>query len=166
MIAEIFRELVAYNHWANMRLYDAALQLPEDVYRRQTGVFFGSLHGTLNHLLVADRVWLKRLTGVGEHPKELNAILYEDRRELARARIAEDERLTATVRSYGDEALQTSFSYQTLSGAPQQQTLRDALLHLFNHSCLSIAAGREPPPLDLLLFQRGLPAPDVGRWLT
>jgi len=50
------------------------------------GVFFGSLHGTLNHLLVADRIWLKRLTGEGEHPDRLNAILFDDLHALARAR--------------------------------------------------------------------------------
>ena len=64
MAIENFRQLAAYNGWANLRLYGAALELAEEAYRRPTGVFFGSLHGTLNHLLVADRVWLKRLTGI------------------------------------------------------------------------------------------------------
>src|ERR1700750_919046 len=73
MAIENFRQLAAYNGWANLRLYGAALELPEEAYRRPTGVFFGSLHGTLNHLLVADRVWLKRLTGTGEHPDRLDA---------------------------------------------------------------------------------------------
>ena len=53
MAIENFRQLAAYNGWANLRLYGAALELPEEAYRRPTGVFFGSLHGTLNHLLVA-----------------------------------------------------------------------------------------------------------------
>ena len=79
MMTGHFRQLAAYNRWANARLYAAALALPEEAYRRPTGVFFGSLHGTLNHLLLTDRVWLKRLTGQGEHPTQLNATLYEDR---------------------------------------------------------------------------------------
>jgi len=62
------RQLAAYNHWANRRLYATALAMPDESYRRPTGVFFGSLHGTLNHLLLTDRIWLKRLTGEGEHP--------------------------------------------------------------------------------------------------
>ena len=76
------------------------------------GVFFGSLHGTLNHLLLTDRLWLKRLTGEGDHPGELNAILYEDRAELTRARIAEDDRLIAVVERYDEAALASLHSYK------------------------------------------------------
>ena len=74
MMTDRFRQLAAYNRWANARLYAAALALSEEAYRRPTGVFFGSLHDTLNHLLLTDRLWLKRLTGQGEHPNKLNAI--------------------------------------------------------------------------------------------
>jgi uncharacterized damage-inducible protein DinB len=59
-----------------------------------------------------------------------------------------------------------------MSGAPQQQVLGDILLHLFNHqthhrghahACCSIVTGKEPPSLDLLQFQRGVPAPELTR---
>src|SRR5882724_10602469 len=105
MSIENFRQLAAYNHWANRRLYAAALDMPEEQYRRRTGVFFGSLHGTLNHLLLTDRVWLKRLTGEGEHPPRLDAILFEDRSELARARMAEDARLERVIGGYSEADL-------------------------------------------------------------
>jgi uncharacterized damage-inducible protein DinB len=86
---EHFKLLAAYNRWANARLYAAALDLSDLSYRLQTGVYFGSLHRTLNHLLLTDMLWLKRLTGEGDHPNELDAILHEDRIELPKARIAE-----------------------------------------------------------------------------
>ncbi len=171
MSIENFRQLAGYNHWANRRLYAAALQLPEERYRAPTGVFFGSLHGTLNHLLLADRVWLKRLTGEGEHPNRLDAILYEDRNELARARMAEDKRLIGIVARYGEADLATQLAYRNMAGTPQQQPLQEVLLHLFNHqthhrgqahACLSILTGTEPPSLDLILFQRGVSAPDLA----
>ena len=73
---EHFKLLAAYNRWANAGLYAAALDLSELSYRLHTGVYFGSLHGTLNHLLLTDRLWLKRLTGEGDLPNDLNAILY------------------------------------------------------------------------------------------
>ena len=167
---ENFQQLAAYNRWANARLYAAALDLSEQAYRLHIGVFFGSLHGTLNHLLLTDRLWLKRLTGDGEHPNELNAILYENRDELARARIAEDNRLIAVVDGYDDAALATLRSYKTTSGMPHSQVLSNILMHLFNHqthhrgqahSCLSILTGADPPVLDLLAFQRGGAAPDL-----
>ena len=97
MSVDRFKQFAAYNKWANARLYAAALDLSEQSYRLQIGVFFGGLHGTLNHLLLTDRLWLKRLTGEGDHPNRLDAILYEDRTELARARIAEDERLVNII---------------------------------------------------------------------
>jgi uncharacterized damage-inducible protein DinB len=167
MAIENFRQLADYNRWANLRLYGAALDMPEAQYRRATGVFFGSLHGTLNHLLLADRIWLKRLTGTGEHPNRLDAILYDNRQDLLRARIAEDARLIDVVRAYAEADLVTAVAYQTTSGKPYNQPLQDILLHLFNHQthhrgqahgCCSIL-GTEPPTLDLLAFQRGMPAP-------
>ena len=100
MSLRIFSQLADYNHWANLRIFAAALEMPEQMYRKPTGVFFGSLHGTLNHLLLADRVWLKRLTGQGEHPNRLDAILYDDRAELADARMREDARLLKLDRGY------------------------------------------------------------------
>jgi uncharacterized damage-inducible protein DinB len=165
-----FRHLAAYNHWANLRLYGAALDMPEELYRRPTGVFFGSLHGTLNHLLLTDRIWLKRLTGRGEHPDRLNAILYDDRQDLVRARMAEDARFNDLVARYSDADLTDAVAYQTTSGKPYSQPLQDILLHLFNHqthhrgqahACCSILTGTEPSSLDLLLFQRGGAAPNL-----
>jgi uncharacterized damage-inducible protein DinB len=171
MSIENFKHLADYNQWANRRLYGAVLAMPDEAYRRRTGVFFGSLHGTLNHLLLTDRVWLKRLTGEGEHPNRLDAILFEDLGDLLRARIAEDARLKGVISSYSEADLGEAVSYQTMSGQPQRQKLQDILLHLFNHqthhrgqahACCSIVTGTEPPSLDLLAFQRGVPAPDLA----
>src|SRR5580698_4653899 len=102
MSIDNFRQLAGYNHWANRTIYAAALAMPEDAYRRTTGVFFGSLHGTLNHLLLTDRVWLKRLTGEGDHPKRLDAILFEDLKDLLRARLAEDARLKRVISGFSE----------------------------------------------------------------
>jgi uncharacterized damage-inducible protein DinB len=172
MSVDQFKQFAAYNKWANARLYAAALDLPELSYRLHIGVFFGGLHGTLNHLLLTDRLWLKRLTGEGDHPNRLDAILYEDRMELARARIAEDERLITVIEKYDEAALRGLHSYRTTSGMPQSQVLGDILSHLFNHqthhrgqahACLSVLTGGEPPSLDLLVFQRGGTAPDLEK---
>ena len=74
-----FRTLARYNRWANRRLYAAAAALHEADYMRKLPSYFGSLHATLNHILVGDRLWFGRFTG---HPdtniKALNQILYAD----------------------------------------------------------------------------------------
>jgi uncharacterized damage-inducible protein DinB len=123
MTIDQFRQLAAYNRWANARLYAAALDLSDQAYRLHIGVFFGSLHGTLNHLLLTDRLWLKRLTGEGDYPNRLDAILYKDRVDLTRARIAEDNRLMAVIDKYDEAALANLHSYRTTSGMPQSQVL-------------------------------------------
>ena len=172
MSIDHFRQLADYNHWANRRIYAAALAMPDEQYRHRTGVFFGSLHGTLNHL-PAHRSGLAEAPDRRRRaPEPLDAILFEDRDDLARARMAEDARLKGVVGGYGEADLAAPVSYQTMSGAPQQQVLGDILLHLFNHqthhrghahACCSIVTGKEPPSLDLLQFQRGVPAPELTR---
>jgi uncharacterized damage-inducible protein DinB len=71
----------------------------------------------------------------------------------------------------GEAALARPVTYHNLSGKPQKQILIDILLHLFNHqthhrghahACLSIVTGAEPPSFDMVQFQRGAPAPDLG----
>ena len=169
-----FLTLGRYNAWANARLYDAALDLPDDAYRRPVGVFFGSLHGTLNHLLVTDLMWLKRLTGQGEAPARVDVILHEDLGALARARIAQDARLLATLAGWDEAGLARVVAYRTSAGVAHEQPVADILAHLFNHqthhrgqahAALSILTGREPPSLDLLQFQRGVAAPDLSKRL-
>ncbi len=166
-----FLSFARYNAWANARLFAAALDLPDALYRQNVGVFFGSLHGTLNHLLVTDRMWLRRLTGEGEAPTRVDVILHEDRHDLARVRIAEDARLLATIVGYDEAALARAVAYRTTSGAAHEQIVADILAHLFNHqthhrgqahAALSILTGAEPPSFDLLQFQRGAPAPDFS----
>ena len=162
MMAQHFTTFAGYNRWANRRLYGAAAALPDADYRADKGAFFGSLHGTLNHLLVADRIWLRRITGQGEAPNRLDAILYDDLSALTAAREAEDERLIDVVAGTDEAALRRELSYKTTSGAPFAQPLAQVLAHLFNHQThhrgqahgILSTLGKDPPPLDLLYFLR------------
>ncbi|MGD9743229.1 MAG: DinB family protein [Dongiaceae bacterium] len=72
----LFEMMAGYNQWANRRIYEAVARLPDADYRADRGAFFGSLHGTLNHLLGTDRIWMRRFTGAGEAPS-LDLILYQ-----------------------------------------------------------------------------------------
>jgi uncharacterized damage-inducible protein DinB len=165
-----FERFASYNRWANARLYEAALALSDSDYRRDVGVFFGSMHGTLNHLLVTDRMWLKRLTGEGEHPDRLDAIMHEDRFRLALARAEEDDRIAKFIASLDEAAIAGMLKYTNSTGRQFEQPCAEILAHWFNHqthhrghahAILSIVTGREPPSLDMVGLQRGLPAPDL-----
>src|SRR5215468_5519967 len=81
-----YTSFAGYNAWANQRLYEAAARLTDAEYRADRGAFFKSMHGTLNHLLTTDRIWMQRFTGAGEAPDRLDAILHERLGELRAAR--------------------------------------------------------------------------------
>lgn len=83
-----YRMFAAYNRWANTQVYAAAAELSDAEFRSDHGAFFGSLHRTLNHLIVADRIWMKRFSGAGEAPTTLDALLFEELDALAAARKA------------------------------------------------------------------------------
>src|SRR5215204_3042142 len=107
-LATHLRAMAAYNRWANRRLY-AAAALPDEDYRRPVGAFFGSLHGTLNHLLVTDRIWMRRFEGTGDAPDKLNAILFERLEDLRAAREREDERIIGHVAGLSAADLDADF---------------------------------------------------------
>lgn len=157
------RTMAAYNAWANRRLYAAAAALPDALYRQPAGAYFGSLEGTLNHLLTTDRIWLRRLTGEGEAPNRLDVILFVQFDALRTAREAEDVRLERYVAKLSAADLNAEFEYSTTSGQLQRQPRWEVLAHLFNHqthhrgqahAILTRVGVAEPPSLDLLIMQR------------
>ena len=105
-----FEQMARYNRWANRRLYDDAATLPDEVRKRPARLFFGSIHGTLNHLLVTDYIWMRRFTDDGPVPQALNQILHDDFAELRAAREREDERILGFVDDPG--GLDRVISYQ------------------------------------------------------
>jgi len=158
-----FRMFAAYNAWANHRIYEAAADLTDEELRRDTGAFFKSVLGTLNHMLAADRIWLKRFTGEGDAPTRLDAILHEDFRKLRAAREAEDARILDWINGMSGEALAGRFSYMTISDMRTiSQRLAPVLAHFFNHQThhrgqvhmALTSLGKESVILDLVAFQR------------
>lgn len=158
-----YRMFAGYNAWANRRLYDAAGTLSDEHYRSDRGAFFKSVHGTLNHLLVTDRIWLQRMTGTGDAPDRLDAILFDALPDLRAAREAEDARLLAYVGGLTAEQLAGVIRYRRVSTPDvYEQPLAPALAHLFNHQthhrgqahCLLTILTGKAPELDLLYYQR------------
>lgn len=158
-----FRMFAAYNQWANGRIYDAAADLDEEEFDRNVGVFFGSMMGTLNHLLAADRIWMKRFTGEGDAPARLDTILHRALPGLRLAREAEDKRIIDWVAGLSDKALSGRFSYMTVSDMRTvSQRLAPTLDHFFNHQthhrgqahAILTVLGKPSLGLDLTMFQR------------
>lgn len=160
---QYFTMMAAYNRWANGILYDAAATLTAEDYMRDTGAFFRSMMGTLNHILVADRIWMSRFTGKGAAPASLDAILHSTLPALRRARETEDNHIIEWIAGLDDEQLEGRFTYMTVVNPRTiSQRLAPALTHLFNHQThhrgqahmiLSVL-GKDPPSLDLIYFHR------------
>jgi uncharacterized damage-inducible protein DinB len=165
MMKQHFSMFALYNRWANERIYEAAAKLDDADYRADLGAFFSSIQGTLNHLLVADRIWMHRFTNEGPLPTRLDEILFENHADLTFARQDEDERIIDYVEELTEGALADSITYRTITKpADITQPLSPALAHFFNHqthhrgqahALLTRIGGRDAAPsLDLILFQR------------
>ncbi len=153
--------MARYNAWLNGRVYEAVSALPEDDYRGDLGLFFGSVHNTLNHLLVVDRLWGGRIEGVDRGVRALDEVLHDDFPSLRAAREAEDERLIALVDGLDDARLTAPVTYARIIGEGTQETRCDhVLMTLANHqthhrgqvSAVLTQAGHGHPPLDLVFF--------------
>jgi len=158
-----YKMFAAYNNWANRTVYQAAADLRPEQLDADSGVFFGSVIGTLNHLLVTDRIWLKRFTGSGEAPDTLDARLFDDLASLAAARETEDQRIISWIDSLSEAQIAAPFHYRSISKPiPVTQKLGPALAHLFNHQThhrghvhASLTGfGKPSICLDMIYFQR------------
>lgn len=164
------RRFARYNRWANRRLYAAAAGLAPERYYERSPSFFGSLHATLNHILVGDSIWLGRFTGaVPVHITALDQILHRDFDSLREAREARDAEILGFCDGLDDTALAGTFSYANMSGKRFTDPLAMALAHFFNHQTHHRGqahdqlshAGIDPPALDMIYFVRE-PGADTG----
>ena len=161
MMQEHLRRMARYNAWANRRLYAACEQLAEDEYHKPRAAFFGSIHGTLNHLLVTDRIWLARIEGGPSPEARLDDRPCPGLADLKSARAAEDARMIDLVDGYAEADLPRPVRYRRVTAPDEMVTpLHVCWLHLFNHQThhrgqvhdqLSQTAVA-PPPLDLIFY--------------
>lgn len=156
-----FPLMARFNEWANQRLYGAVAGLSEEQYRADLGLFFGSVHRTLNHILVVDRVWTRRIDGEPHGITGLDMELHDGFAALGGARAEEDARLIRQVDGIGEERLRRPVRYRRIIGAGEAQTRCDhILITLFNHQthhrgqvhAALTRCGIEPPPLDVVFF--------------
>ena len=132
--------LARYNTWMNGKLYELVATLSDEERKRDRGAFFKSIHGTLNHLLVADRIWLGRFTGVTvpegfmgpDGIRSLDHELYADFEELRRQRALTDGVLSAWVAELTPARLAAPLVFMR-RGQRHEVPLWWTVSHLFNH---------------------------------
>ena len=128
-----FRTLSRYNIWMNDRLYAVAADIPDAERKRDLGAFFGSLHRTLNHIMVGDRIWLSRFRGEASATVSLNATLYEDFEALRAARKELDGKISDYIDTLRPAKLAAPLNYVSGVYGPQSKPLWLLVLHMFNH---------------------------------
>jgi uncharacterized damage-inducible protein DinB len=162
MNSSYFHRFGRYNAWANRRLYEACAALSAPDYRAERPSFFGSIHATLNHILVGDRVWMGRLEGVPSGIERLDQILCDEFADLKAARESEDARILGFVSGLAEETIAGTLRYRNMAGEAQETPLAWTLAHFFNHQThhrgqvhgMLSGTPVAPPPLDLIYFLR------------
>ncbi len=158
------RTMARYNAWQNESFYGAAATLDDAARRQDRGAFFKSIHGTLCHLLWADRMWLSRFAGL---PKP--SVRIQDSGELVAAwedLVAERKTFDTVIAEWASgvapDWLAGDLSW--FSGATQRQMSKPVALlvaHMFNHQthhrgqvhAMLTAAGARPDDTDLMLLE-------------
>jgi uncharacterized damage-inducible protein DinB len=142
---EHIRLMAQYNEWMNAKLYAAAMGLPGEELSADRGAFFGSILGTLNHLVVWDTIWLKRFaTHPAAHaalevirnlptPARLDQPLFADSHGLEQRRKLLDQAISEWARLITEPDLDHTLHYSNSQGAVGERNFFSLVMHFFNH---------------------------------
>lgn len=158
-----FSTLARYNAWATERLLDAVAVLPEDDYRRDVGLFFKSIHGTLNHLLVGEHLlWFVRFAEDVSPRLALSDEAEADRSALDQRLRAGVLRWAPVITAWPATRFEETLDYTATNGQAISLPFATTLGHVFNHSthhrgqitAALTALGQPCPELDFVAFLR------------
>ena len=139
------RLMSQYNQWMNQKVYQAAHQLEESEIKRDRGAFFGSIIGTLNHIYVADIIWLRRFA---QHPQDyqslhqlpelssytkLDQTVADDLEDLDKLRQNLDQIMINWCQEIDTQHLDTNLRYFDTKGNPYNKNFGQLIYNLFNH---------------------------------
>ena len=155
-----FQMLARYNAWATERLLRGHVaSLGDEDYRRDAGLFFKSVHGTLNHLRVAEQLlWFERFARGVSPKRALNEEAETDRVKLAADLLAGARAWEPLIGSWDDARFDGTLDYVTTTGVPQSLPFAATLTHVFNHgthhrgqiTAAITAMGHACPEIDLV----------------
>ena len=150
-----FQMLSRYNRIANERVYGACASLEDTEYRKPRRGSFGSIHGLLNHILLADRIWMGRFEGGGRETPNLQTLISGDFSALREARVREDSRIEAFFDNVYEAFFARSFAYLNHQGKPYVETAPVAVGHFFNHQT------HHRGQVHVMLSQTGVTVPSL-----
>ncbi len=151
-----FTRQASYHVWATHRLLESVSRVPDLDYRRDVGLFFKSIHGTLNHLLVAEHLlWYARFAKGASPVLALDAEVESHRERLAQALIEGAGNWSPLMATWPTERFDGHLDYRTSKGVPQSLPFSATLAHVFNH------ATHHRGQITAALSAMGHPAPEL-----
>ncbi|MCU4414857.1 damage-inducible protein DinB [Acinetobacter sp. WU_MDCI_Axc73] len=151
--------MAEYNVWATHRLITTLRKVSNTEMQRDVGLFFKSIFGTLNHLLVGEHhIWYLRFSQSISPRLALNAIVETDLVDLLNQLEIKSTNWIPLIESLDEITLNGDLNYQTTSGEQKCLPYAATLLHVFNHgthhrgqiTAALTALGYESPVLDLV----------------
>jgi len=151
--------MARYKAWATARLYAHIDALSEADYRRAVGLFFGSIHGTLNHLWVAEHLlWWERFANSRSPKVALDAQPLQDRSQLRASLLEGAKRWVPFIQGLDAQRFKTRLDYTTTQGVATSLPFSAVLSHVFNHgthhrgqiTAAITAMGHACPEIDLV----------------
>jgi uncharacterized damage-inducible protein DinB len=134
-LADYLTRLAGYHAWATHKLLvDDLAALSNDEWHRDMRLFFGSVHRTVNHLLVADTIWYARFAGKTSLRIALDTELHADRAELCAALATAVDRWAPWAGAMDATRLEGDLAYTRSDGEAVRIPYAPALGHVFNHA--------------------------------
>lgn len=131
-----FEVLARYNIWATQKLTEALLNVSESDFSRPCGLFFNSICGTLNHILVGEHyLWYSRFARLPiPDGLKLNSIIETDKKEILNLLNQKSHNWVGFLAHFQDKRFPKQLDYITSAGKPMSLSYVDVLLHVFQHS--------------------------------
>ena len=153
-----FRLMAAYNRWMNGKLYGLCETLSDEERKRDLGAFFRSVHGTLNHLLWGDLMWMSRFDGGPKPATKIDKVIHDDFAALAREREATDARIVTWAETLTADWLASLLEWKSgIDGRVRRLPHWVVVTQMFNHqthhrgqvATLLKQLGRDPGETDI-----------------
>lgn len=155
------KTLHAFNAWASNKIFDAVVQIPTDAYMKDMKSSHGSIHGTLTHMVAAEKIWVSRMVGTPEAKLiDLDEVPTLADLKAIWERVGYD--MAKFLGTMTDKKLQETFTMSSPRGQVFSHMYWQAIQHVVDHSTyhrgqvitLMRQLGYVPPTTGLMMFYR------------
>lgn len=129
---ELLKQLASYNIWANQRIIDTILALPEEKQMANLPASFGSLHLTLLHLWDAESIWWQRMK-LHERTIRPSENFKGTTRDAVNGLMSQSRLWENWVNNVNEHHLDHVFEFRNNKKEQVKMPLYQMLAHIFNH---------------------------------